>query len=369
MDHRVNTVLFVQDSSPCIRTIKMANALRMKGFNIHLVHRNKTPDEVYGYGNEAFLSMKCLPQNRHQDLRSIASQIQKYGIELIHYHNQPDVLGAKLIQAKLGAPVIYDQHDFMSFKHRLTRREKTFERICNEQSDGAIYVTESYKSEVSKYYSLVDNSITFSNYFSEAFLLDKEYGQKNRPQHDRQSHFVYVGRISEHRKDHRNIIQLLKQMAKKGCAIHVYPSKTKPYRKFEKLTHVTMHQPLPYRDLIREISQYDFGLTIFNDAVASTLPHIRYALGNKTFDYLCAGLPILTQGCLDEVKNIVIQNGFGFIIEDDHRYIGISKEQYDGLIRNIQEKRGRFTVEHQIDRLIRFYQTTREKFDSHAEAT
>ena len=363
MHPTIENILFVQDSSPCIRNIKMASALNERGLEIHLVHRDKTPNQAYGFGDDAYKTVVCLPKENHRDIDIIYSVIKRYRIDLVHYHNQPDRLSAELIESNLRIPVIYDQHDFLSFKHHLSRKEKRFEKICNEQSDGAIYVTESYKNEVARYYSLIENSICFLNYYLKADSLANEDTLPKQSRRDGIVHLVYVGRISDHKKDHRYIIESLKRLGNENCIVHVYPSKNKKYHKYNKLKHVVMHRSLPYRQLIREISQYDFGLTIFNEGVVRKLPHIRYGLGNKTFDYLCAGLPVLTQGCLDEVKKIVVQNEFGFIIEEGNGFQRLSKDRYEALVKNIREKRERFTMESQIDRLIQFYSTTWARFN------
>ena len=65
----ISNLLFVQDSAPCIRTIKIADALNKSGVKIHLVHRNLTPDEVYGFGNSSFESLTNLPKYNFRDVR------------------------------------------------------------------------------------------------------------------------------------------------------------------------------------------------------------------------------------------------------------------------------------------------------------
>lgn len=360
------SILFVQDSSPCIRTIKYATALQSRGYSIHLAHRNRTPDEAYGYGNASFETITCLPKYSLYEIKIIRELIAKLNIDILHYHNQPDRLGAKLIRANPGIPVIYDQHDFMSFKHHISGRDKKYEKICNENADGAVYITRSYKNEVAQYYSLIDNSLCFANYYPAAFTLKPDEELPKLSAMDGKCHIVYLGRISERRSDHRNIIDALQKLSAEGFAIHCYPSRNKEYLLYRKIPHVTIHNKLAYQQLIKEISQYDFGLTVFNNAVVSKLPHITYALGNKTFDYLCAGIPVLVQDCLVEVKNIVMKNGFGFILEHYEGYKNISQERYLKVVETIRGARHLFTMESQIQRVIDFYTATAEKFNAKA---
>jgi len=365
MNSLIKNILMVQDSSPCIRTIKIASALQSKGLNIHLAHRDRTPDEVYGYGNSSFESIASLPKNDLKAIEIIKSLIKREEIDLLHYHNQPDRLGAKLIKADLPVPVIYDQHDFMSFKHHLSKKDKKYERICNENADGTVYITDSYKNEVAKFYSLIDNSLSYANYFPSESALNSEDFLPKLSKQDKRSHLVYIGRISEHYNDHRNIIEIMKKISEKELIIHIYPSGHKKYRNYRQIKNVIIHEKLPYKDLLREISQYDFGITIFNNDIAPKLPHIRFAFGNKTYDYICAGIPVLAQECLDEVRNFTLSNCFGFILEQYENYMNISNEQYCKIVENILEKRDSFSMESQIQRMIDFYQETLEKF--HAE--
>ncbi len=358
----IKNILMVQDSSPCIRNIKISSALKEKGLKIHLTHKDKTPDEVYGFGNNIFESLTKLPRNRFKETKTIKKIITSKKIELIHFHNQPDSLGAKLIKANLPVPVIYDQHDFMSFKHRLTPKAKKYEKICNEQADGTIYITESYRNEVGKYYHLTENSISFGNYFSETNTLNPAEFLPKLSKQNGEIHLVYIGRISEHKSDHRNIIEVLKNISEKGFIIHIYPSKKKKYLKYERIPNLFLHEKLPYRKLIREISQYDFGITVFNNNIAPKLPHIKFAFGNKTSDYICAGIPILSQDCLDEVKNFTLTYDFGFVLEQYDDYLNISKEKYTQVVEIILQNRYSFTMENQIQKMIDFYQRTLENF-------
>ena len=364
----IKNILFVQDSSPCIRTIKLATALASNGLNMHLAHRNRTPDEVYGYGNASFASITCLPKYRFEDVQVIKSIIADQAIHLVHFHNEPDELGAKLIKEDLGIPVIYDQHDFSSFKHHLSRKERKYEKICNEEADGTVYANpDSYRNEVAKHYALIEHSLCLANYPSGRSALKKEEELPKCSSLDGKMHLVYLGRISEHRKDHRNIIEAVRALADEDHIVHIYPSKNRAYPKYNRMDHVIVHEKLPYHPLILEISQYDFGLTIFNHRLVRKMPHVQYALGNKTFDYLSAGLPVLTQECLQEVAKIVLENGFGFTLEHFNEDKTISEDRYRALVENIRRKRGDFTMENQIHRLIDFYQTTMERVRPHAQ--
>lgn len=260
--------------------------------------------------------------------------------------------------------MVYDQHDFVSFKHRLSRREKRFEKTCNEKADGVIYVTQSYKNGVAKYYSPAANSLCFANYYPAAAALKPNDRLPRLSCSDGRLHLVYAGGISERAGSHRNVLALARALSDRGCLIHIYPSRDKEYRKYREIPGVIVHDRMPYGGLIRELSQYDFGLTVFNEHVpASALPHIAYAMGNKTCDYLCAGIPVLVQGCLQEARSMVVGNGFGFVLEDWESHAALAEDAYGRVVDNVMSKRDQYAIERQIDRVVRFYQVVIRDFE------
>ena len=62
-------VLFVQDSSPCIRNIKYAEALQQMGVNVHLLHRGKPHRRLMG------LEMNSI--SRYQELQTIVQKLSR----------------------------------------------------------------------------------------------------------------------------------------------------------------------------------------------------------------------------------------------------------------------------------------------------
>ena len=60
------------------------------------------------------------------------------------------------------------------------------------------------------------------------------------------------------------------------------------------------------------------------------------------------------QDCLDEVRNFIINNNFGFILEDYKDYKNISQNKYSQIVKNIIENRNSFSMQNQIHRIIDF---------------
>ncbi|MDP3113827.1 MAG: glycosyltransferase [Candidatus Cloacimonadaceae bacterium] len=354
-------ILFVQDSSPCIRNIKYAEALQSSGASVHLLHKGKSPHQGYGRGDHFYKSI-----TRFSRYFGIVGKVKKMvldlRIDLIHFHNQPDTLCAKLIRSKPGVPVIYDCHDFMSFKHRLSRREKEAERICNEESDGVVYPAALYLREAMKHYNFVSRRLVFGNYFPQSQLLELADMAPKHSSKDGMTHLVYQGRLAEKKSDHRYIIPQLKQFDPGRFRIHLFPNNNKGFEDYKALEVVIFHEKLPYTELIKTISAMDYGLVMFQDTIAAKLSAIRYAFGNKTFDYLCAGLPILVQDSLDEIVQFVQSHEIGCLLSSLDDLPLSTEETYRRLVNAVLAIREEYSMEHRIRDLLDFYDQCRSDF-------
>jgi len=366
----VKNILFVQDSSPCIRTIKYATALQAQGLQIHLVHRNKTPDEAFGYGNSLFATLTRLPASYPQSVGIIKRLINTIGIDILHYHNYPDKLGAQLIKERMSVPVIYDQHDFMSLKKRFFIWRYYYERVCNEKNDGAIYITENYKRLVQEKYLVNTNSIVFPNYGSSSMFLSQQEFLPKISQSDNKIHLVYVGLITQHKNKVKYLVDVFKELCARGLYIHIYPTRNKQYEEYEKIPNLFLHKQLPVFKLIKEMSQYDAGIAFLNNTIPSykKREESKYGFWNKMNDCLMAGIPALTLDYYSDMSSFIKQNGFGISAENlaDISDEFIKKLDLKKISENIIANRKNWSMENQIQVVIDFYQKTTEQF--HAKA-
>jgi len=359
----IQNILFVQ-VNPCIRNVKIAAALKHNGVNVHLAYIGKTPQETYGFGNEFYASIHNLGKWTFRLVPQIQKLITQLNIQAVHYHNYPDKHGAMMIRANLPVPVIYDQHDFFSQKRQLNKRKLLYEKICNEQADGNIYITEKYKNLVAQKYRLNTRVMVLPNFALGAIVPQKDaYPYKN----DKEPlHLVYIGLITQYDDKVRNLIDYFKMLSRRGFIIHVYPTRSKAYPLYEAIPNVVMHRQLPLTQLVKEISAYDFGILFLNKDVSEAYraEELRFGAWNKFYDYITAGLPVITFTYFEYMAQIVQKEGFGPVLEGIEEVTPELLHRYDQreLRIKIQKGRGKYFMENNIRPLIKFYEQTLREF-------
>ena len=187
---------------------------------------------------------------------------------------------------------------------------------------------------------------------------------------DNKIHLVYVGLITQHTNKVRNMINYFKKIADKGFIIHVYPTRSKEYTEYRKIPNLILHQQLPVNKLIREISQYDFGITFLNNEIDDKLrlSEIKFGFWNKMYDYLMAGIPVLTTEFYEDMSDFIKKNKFGISLKkvEELSLNTISEINTSDIVKNILTNRDRWTMENQIQLVIEFYQKTLENFNAKA---
>jgi glycosyltransferase involved in cell wall biosynthesis len=353
-------VLFVQDSSPCIRNIKYAEALQQMGVNVHLLHRGKTPQEAYGFGNEFYQSISRIADNSTKAVEQIERFCESEAIDVLHYHNYPDKLCAKLLKSGIKVPVVYDQHDFMSQKMRNFGFIRSHcEKVCNERNHGAIYITENYRDLVATKYKINPLNLVFPNYSSKSFV-PREDELQDQISNQKGIHLVYVGHITQHKRLSRYMLDCFKMLTERGFAIHIYPTRNKKYEKYAAVRGVVMHEKLPAKLLIREISQYHYGIAFLNSSSVSAKrkQEVKYGFWNKLLDYIAAGVPPITFEYYTDMSKFIGDNKIGLVLPsiEDLTKESLGKVDLSSLRKRIIDIRPQTTCENHICELIEFYE-------------
>lgn len=142
--------------------------------------------------------------------------------------------------------------------------------------------------------------------------------------------FVYCGNLPEpDSKSSRNYhLEFANRVAEHGAEYHVYPLHKKVLNQYrevhgnlEYLNNFFIHEPLPYPNLILELTKYDVGvdlLSINGDREHDTgdfysIECSNYASNNKLFDYIDAGLQVITHNSAFNKEILKNTDGIHFI--------------------------------------------------------
>ncbi len=276
-------ILFVQES-PCIRNYKIATALIQRGHKVSLAYAKAKLSQMY----------KDLSDSVYTQIFHIKSNKELWELiehfDLVHCHNEPDILTVTALAGK--RPVIHDTHDLISLRDPENETLKYFESIANYGAHGRVYTTPYQLQSASKQYGIKEHSIVLFNYSSQQDLPTSNLPKLSTQ--DGHIHLVYEGGIGSN--PHRNFYELFTQLAlNKKIHIHLYPSfKNNEIDKlFANYNNIHIYDPVSPKQIIKEMSQYDIGIIPFNLEKGNKV-FLETTIANKLFEYLAAGLPVLT---------------------------------------------------------------------------
>ena len=113
------------------------------------------------------------------------------------------------------------------------------------------------------------------------------------------------------------------------------------------------HGSLPPPHLMDEITQYDFGWSGFN--VQKNRDHVDTVLPNKTFEYISAGLPVISFPHKTQ-KRFIEEYGVGLVIDDlSDLAEKLKTSDIVDIKKRVREKRYSFAIEKQIGKIYQFY--------------
>ena len=334
-------ILFVQEA-PCIRNYKMTNALRSRGHRVSLAYTKARLSQMYkGLRDDVY--NECIHLTSHRHLWDITSNY-----DIIHCHNEPDILTVAALAG--DAPVVHDTHDLISLRANGDPNLSYFEGVANRGSAGRVYTTPYQLEEAKRLYGVNGHSLVLYNYVSESDLPTNYHPKLSDL--DGQVHIVYEGGIGGN--THRDFHSLFVDLASQDIHIHIYPSfySQEIAQYFSKHKNIHYNHPISPKQIIEEMTQYDYGIIPFN-IERGNKRFLDSTIANKLFEYTAAGLPVITS----PLKT--------YIDYFKHNPVGITFENDKDIIENIPklkriEKRTDFskqifTYENEIIKLETFY--------------
>lgn len=345
------SVLFVQ-TTPCIRTNKIAKALKKLGVEVVLAYTEASPPEnnkyyvdTYSYSYSIFT------------MDSFIDFVNKSDFDVVHSSNKPDVLTALLTYS--NKPVVHDCHDLSSVYQSMTPDEMAVEYVANVKSNGVIYTTEGIRREAVKRFHLQkDKTFVLENLISKELSPDKRLPKLSAV--DGQIHLVYEGGIKGNDKMcHRYFEEIWLKIVRAGVHLHFYsPSDYQYCQKLQEL-HPNLHFEGNFssNELAVEMSKYDVGLCWLNTNEKNK-QYLEFASPNKIQEYINAGIPVAVGNVKSQIE-YVEGYGFGRFLDLAGDIVNQLKEIAEIEIPEHILETKKLTFEGKISGLIDFYNKVR----------
>ncbi|MGC9553752.1 MAG: glycosyltransferase [Thermoplasmatota archaeon] len=306
--------------------------------------------------------------------RQIASLVHEWEIDVVNVYSMPDDLAVAAIEAD-AAPVVYSLRDITSTfssellasrvfpewlvsrrwmgavpRYLVSRYIRSMEKQAMEQSQARVYSTPCMLRYAREHYDVDDNNLVFLNYILQEELPGVE--KEKRSETEGGTHIGFAGNIDIH-DTYRNFLPFFIAVAKEKIHVHMHvvakdeASKQACRRAAERYAHLHYYPPMSPSDVIAALTAYDFGILPFH----TERGYYDNILPNKLFDYLAAGLPIVSSPvkCL---RQFIEDNEVGFVYHDAAELASMLRSTDPAAYK---VERSTFLMENHIDSLINLF--------------
>jgi hypothetical protein len=303
---------------------------------------------------------------------------------------RPNYIAAIFMKFFKKYPIIFIEADISSHLHpnmksALMAGKKLYEikaeRYCFENADGILIKTspkslEHLKREnmLGKPLKITKNTICFNPYCSDEFIVPLNKSKLSKK--DGELHFVYAGSMYNHFEDINFWQDFISKLIRQKIHIHLYikthhlsvkddKKVIEPIaRLFNKNRYFHLEFAVPPKELIQEMSKYDYGFWIDRIRSKDDSEH-KFTIGNKFASYLEAGIPFVYTSSFEFIHKLMKKYSLAFPINtNDMRSLetpwkDLKKRNYGNLEKNILKARKDFNMNNNFPRLIRFIEKVR----------
>lgn len=322
----------------CARVQKEAIPLLDRGHSVHLI------SSKFGSLTERYRTT-VLYQDQDQLLEALTLFPHA---DIFHAHNEPSWYVSMIKSIFPDKPVVLDVHDSMLIRVHEDSDDPDAVRISVDErdnmqlADGLVFPSQRMADVCRQTFKLEQPYIVLPSYVSGGLYRFDAYKWLGG--------IVYEGRVDISEKlsgsakffsycDYRDFA---KQVHERGIEFFIFPASGSQASDLEKEYGDTavIQEPKPLPSLIRALGSHNYGLV----GNSSYHEDWQYAMPNKLFEYLAAGLPIIAINAGDCGK-FIEENGYGMNITDmddiprrwsEHRKFraNIAKTRYEWCMEN-----------------------------------
>lgn len=361
-------LFLLMNTSP--RAYKIVDAFRRNGYVVELIiWANALYLTMEKYKEYAAISDRC---RLCIDLEEVMMYCAATDAKILHIFsdaNSDIELPRVLVHCKDIFPkIVFDEYDVMlGIRRNIPQGVIDAEAYCFQFSDGICsrYTCLEYLEGMG--YNICKQRI----YFIDCCNDFTDYESSQKPESD-VLQLVFVGTLFSDKeykttKDGR-VLELGELCEINKAHLHIYPTSYDEAKLYEfiemekKNPYFHLHYPVSATKLASEISQYDYGVT---GAQIDILEHsakigshtreaIIYCWANKLYDYLDAGLPIVTTVPVEQTK---IFERDGVLLRKSNEEIDFDelRQKRNEMKRRVIEVREKYRVSNQLPALIEFY--------------
>lgn len=328
-------ILFLQ-LVPCMRNRKQAIALRKLGHYVTLAyvdHDRYEDEDVYD---------ETVKVTDYEQLWELCDRH-----DVVHVHNEPDNLTAMIAEYRPDVILVHDTHDMIQLRRKDNPYVNTVAAIANHRATARVYSTPQQLIKTDQMYNIgKDQSIVLYNFAAESDIPDERLPRLSDT--DEEFHIVYQGGLG--RPGHRDVADIFKEIANHKIHVHIYSAFDAPEyaRLAEASLYLHYHDPVPPSKLIKQMSQYDAGIIPWN-LEKGNKEFLDTCIANKLFEYLAAGLPVIS--CRTAALDwIIVNQGLGMIYDTVNDIVNGIEE-----LKQLDVSDKVFTMENQIGVLVGLY--------------
>ena len=377
---RKKQIVFVE-LAPSIPIFKIARSLRLTGkYETVLISFSKVDQDFIkkGFDKTIIFEMKnidsiagitsFIKQIFKPEARKFLEKTKRLKPYLVQFTG-PNVLTMFSMYLFRKTPRVYYAYDIWKFydkKFSLKKNSgimqffhKFIERAHFKIADGILHKGPPGELDLLNY--KVDAlDLSFIPYCLDEWI----YAPKKRERH-KEWHLVFAGGPWISWEGHISFLKIMEIITSQKIYFHLYcpyDIDMGVYKKIEKTNeYFNLHKGENPENLNKKIFKYDYGILFdFYDTSIVNVSWSKTTMANKIFNYVEAGLPVITNKQLEFMCEIIEENNMGIMIKDfkdlkNLRKI-LEKQNYEQLQKNVHKAQEKFKLSKNIEKLERFYE-------------